>query len=52
MPDYRKLYSILFNSITDALELLEQGNLETAKAILITALSVATAVVQDLDTDD
>ena len=37
MPDYRKLYSILFNSITDALELLEQGNLETAKAILITA---------------
>ena len=37
MPDYRKLYSILFNSITDALELLEQGDLETAKEILITA---------------
>ena len=37
MADYRKLYSILFNSITDALELLEREDLQTAKMLLIAA---------------
>jgi len=37
MADYRKLYSILFNSITDALELLEHEDLQTAKMLLIAA---------------
>ena len=37
MADYRKLYSILFNSITDALEFLEHEDLEAAKMLLIAA---------------
>ncbi len=35
MPDFRKLYYMLFNAITDALSVMEQGTDPTA--ILITA---------------
>ena len=37
MPDYEKLYHLLFNTITDALEKLESGDLETACILLIRA---------------
>ena len=37
MPDYEKLYSALFNAITDALEQMEKQNFGTAKEILIAA---------------
>lgn len=31
---YRKMYYTLFNAITDALELMEQGEVEKAKRLL------------------
>ena len=37
MPDYQKLYTTLFNAITDALEELECANYGTAKQRLIRA---------------
>ena len=35
--NYEKLYHLLFNAITDALEQMEQQNYGTAKDLLITA---------------
>ena len=37
MPDYEKLYHLLFNAITDALFQIEAGSLETARFLLIRA---------------
>ena len=37
MTDYQKMYTTLFNAITDALEQMEQQNYGTAKETLITA---------------
>ena len=37
MANYEKMYSLLFNAITDALEKLEKQNLGDAKDILISA---------------
>ncbi|MDO4379399.1 MAG: hypothetical protein Q4D20_00840 [Clostridia bacterium] len=37
MPDYKKMYLLLFNSVTDALESLNKGNNENAKEILKSA---------------
>ena len=37
MPDYEKMYHLLFNAITDALEQLEQQNYGSAKDLLIAA---------------
>ena len=37
MPNYQKLYTLLFNAVTDALTELEQLNVGTAKAMLIAA---------------
>lgn len=37
MPDYEKMYHLLFNAITDALEQIEQQNFGSAKDLLITA---------------
>ena len=37
MPDYQKLYTLLFNAITDALGDLEQLNIGAAKERLISA---------------
>ncbi len=34
MPDYEKLYHLLFNAITDALEKLEQNQPQTAAELL------------------
>ena len=35
--EYKKLYHLLFNAITDALEQMEQQNYGSAKDLLITA---------------
>lgn len=37
MPDYEKMYHLLFNAITDALEQIEQQNFSSAKDLLIAA---------------
>ena len=37
MPDYQKLYTLLFNAITDALEAMDRQNFGTAKDLLIHA---------------
>ena len=37
MPDYEKMYHLLFNAITDALEQIEQQNFGSAKDPLIAA---------------
>ena len=37
MPDYEKMYHLLFNAITDALEQIESQNYGNAKTQLISA---------------
>lgn len=37
MVDYQKLYTLLFNAVTDAVEELEQANIGVAKNYLIRA---------------
>ena len=37
MEEYKKMYLLLFNAITDALEQMEKQNYSTAKDLLITA---------------
>ena len=37
MPDYKKLYHLLFNAITDALEKAESGESEAARVLLVRA---------------
>ena len=37
MPDHEKMYHLLFNAITDALEQIEQQNFGSAKDLLIAA---------------
>ena len=37
MSDYEKMYHLLFNAITDALEQMEKQNLGSAKDLLTTA---------------
>ncbi|MBO5645984.1 MAG: hypothetical protein J6S59_02585 [Clostridia bacterium] len=37
MADYQKLYHILFNAITDAVEQLDEQHFAAAKALLIEA---------------
>jgi hypothetical protein len=41
MPDYEKLYRIVFNGITDALEAFEKEGYESAKEMLIKAQQAA-----------
>lgn len=35
VPDYQKMYSVLFNAVTDAVKSIQQGQTDTAKEILI-----------------
>ena len=37
MPDYQKLYTLLFNAVTDVVEELEALNVGRAKALLVAA---------------
>lgn len=43
MPDYEKLYHLLFNAITDALNALETERTDSAKLLLICAQQTAEA---------
>ena len=47
MANYDKMYSLLFNAITDALEKLEKQNLGDAKDILISAQQKAEDGIRD-----
>lgn len=47
MEIYQKMYTILFNKISDALEQLEKGNFGIAKELLITAQIEAEAYFMD-----
>ena len=48
--DFKKLYTMLFNSLTDAIELIETGDAEEAKAVLIAAQQKAEdAYIEDED---
>ena len=47
MPDYQKLYTLLFNAVTDALEDLERLNIGAAKARLIAAQQQAEELYMD-----
>lgn len=37
MPDYKRMYHLLFNAITDALEAMEQNSPDFARRLLIRA---------------
>ena len=37
MPDYIKMYAILFNAATDALRAIDENDTEKARRLLITA---------------
>ena len=41
MPDYQRLYSLLFNAVTDALEEMERLDFGSARAGLIAAQQAA-----------
>lgn len=41
MPDYEKLYRIVFNGITDALDAIERENYQRAKEMLVKAQQAA-----------
>lgn len=41
MPDYKKLYHLLFNAITEALKALAAGRTDSAKLLLICAQQTA-----------
>ena len=47
MPDYKKMYTILFNAATDAVEQLGQQNYGTAKERLILAQQQAEEIYMD-----
>ena len=41
MPDYQKMYTLLFNAVTDAVESLEAQNYGAARDVLVTAQRAA-----------
>ena len=47
MPDYKKMYTILFNAATDAVEQIGQKNYGTAKERLILAQQQAEEIYMD-----
>ena len=53
IPDYRKLYTLLFNTVTDAVEELEDLNIGAAKERLISAQQQAEEfyIDEERDTD-
>ena len=50
MSDYAKMYCVLFNAITDALERLSQNDLSAGKEILIAAQQKTEALYIETDT--
>lgn len=51
MVDYQKLYSKLFNAITDALEQLSRQNIGSARDILIRAQQEAEEIYLEEETE-
>lgn len=49
MPDYKKMYTLMFNAATDAMEQLEQQNFEKAKELLVLAQQQAEEIYMDED---
>ena len=49
MPDYKKMYSLIFNATTDAIREMEQGNFGNAKEILIHAQLKCEAIYIESD---
>lgn len=49
MPDYEKLYHLLFNAATDAVEKLAQGDPDAARRLLIQAQQQAEALYLDAE---
>ena len=49
MEDYAKLYHLLFNAITDALEKMDEQNYGEASALLIAAQQKAEELYMDSD---
>ena len=37
MPDYQRMYTTLFNAVTDAVSCIQQGNSDRAEELLIQA---------------
>lgn len=52
MPDYQKMYTLLFNAATDAIEALEAINLGQAHAILVRAQQQTEEIYLNEDEDD
>ena len=52
VPDYQKMYTLLFNAATDAIEALEAMNLGQARAILVLAQQQTEEIYLDKDEDD
>jgi hypothetical protein len=52
MPDYEKLYKIIFNGLTDAIECAEVGDYARAKDILIRSQQAAEAYYIEEDGED
>ena len=49
MPDYQKMYTTLFNAITDALEEIEKQNIGLAREQLIAAQQLAEDIYIDAE---
>ena len=49
MPDYQKMYTTLFNAMTDAIENIEEANYGTAEEILIQAQQKTEELYIDAD---
>ena len=52
MDLYKTLYLRLFNRVTDALERLERGDEEGAKALLVSAQQEAEAIYMETETEE
>lgn len=49
MPDYQRMYSLLFNAVTDALEELKLGRILTAETLLRKAQQDTETIYMDAD---
>jgi len=52
MPDYRKMYLLMFNAATDALDALENLNIGTAADLLVDAQKKAETIYCSTYLDD
>ena len=52
MDLYKTIYLQLFNRVTDALERLERGDAEGARALLVSAQQEAEAIYMDAEAEE